>query len=151
MALTLSVEGEPPEHPGPGRFADRSSPNAGPLFKVATDIIAASPDAFPIRHGVGIVVTSPRSLPTRVGFGPVDAMIEVLVDAGILADLLLVGSEHCLIDPTSKGYSITLEPGPPVDFTPEQVEQFLAEVTKHLAAEGIEVIELHDEETDDST
>lgn len=70
VALTLSVEGEPPEHPGQGRFADRSSPDAGPLFRAATDIIAASPDAFPIRHGVGVVVTSRRSLPTRIGYGP---------------------------------------------------------------------------------
>jgi hypothetical protein len=151
VGLTLSVEGEPPEHPGPGRSADRSSPNAGPLFKVATDIIAASPDAFPIRHGVGIVVTSPRSLPTRVAFGPVDAMIDVLVDAGILADLILVRPERCLVDPTFKGYSITLEPRAPDDFTPEQIEQFMAEVTGHLAAEGIEVIELSDWETNDST
>ncbi len=38
-------------------------------------------------------------------------MIEVLVDAGILADERLVTSERYLIDPDSFGHSITVEPG----------------------------------------
>jgi hypothetical protein len=38
-------------------------------------------------------------------------MIEVLVDAGILADERLVTSERYLIDPASPGYSISLESG----------------------------------------
>ena len=111
MLLTLSVEGEPPERHDPGRCADRSSPNAGPLFTAATEISAASPDAFPIQHVVGVVVVSRRALPESDGYGPVDAIIEVLVDAGVLADERLVTSESCVIDPTSVGYSITLEPG----------------------------------------
>lgn len=73
-------------------------------------------------------------------------MIDVLVDAGILAHHSLVGPERCLTDPTFEGYSITLEPEPPGDFTPEQVKQFLAEVADLLTAEGMEVIGLPDEE-----
>ena len=37
-------------------------------------------------------------------------MIEVLVDAGILADERLVTRERYLIDPASPGYSVFLEP-----------------------------------------
>jgi hypothetical protein len=110
MALTLSVDGAPPKRHDPSRCADRSSPDARPLFDVAMEVLAASPDSFPIRREIGVVVTSRHTLPEQEGYGPADAMIEVLVDAGILADERLVAWERYLIDPGSSGYSITLEP-----------------------------------------
>ena len=79
-------------------------------FTAATEVVsAASPDTFPIRGNVGVVVVSRHTLPEPDGYGPVDALIEVLVDAGVLADERLVASEGIVIDPTSVGYSITLE------------------------------------------
>jgi hypothetical protein len=75
------------------------------------DVLAVSPDSFPIRREISFVVTSRRPLPEQEGYGPAEAMIEVLVDAGILADERLVTSERYLIDPDSSGYSITVELG----------------------------------------
>jgi hypothetical protein len=40
-------------------------------------------------------------------------MIEVLVDAGFIADERLVTSERYLTDPDCPGYSITVEPEVP--------------------------------------
>lgn len=73
-------------------------------------ILAASPDSFPIGREVSVVVTSRHPLPEHEGYGGATAMIEVLVDAGILADERQVISEGQLIDSDSPGYSITVEP-----------------------------------------
>lgn len=73
-------------------------------------VLAASPDTFPIRREISFVVTSRHPLSEHDGYGPAEAMIEVLVDAGILADERLLTTERYLIDPDSPGYSITVEP-----------------------------------------
>jgi hypothetical protein len=65
--------------------------------------------SFPIHQEVEVVVTSDKSLPQPDGYGPADAMIEVLVEAGILSDERLVSAEQYLTDPDSTGYSITLK------------------------------------------
>jgi hypothetical protein len=109
MAFTFSVDGPPPKRHDPGRCADRSSPDARPLFDVAVNALAASPDSFPIRGEVSVVVTSRHPLREHEGYGDATAMIEVLVDAGILADERQVTSEGHLIDPDASGYSITVE------------------------------------------
>ena len=57
--------------------------------------LAATPDSFPIRREISFVVTSRLPLPEQEGYGPAEAMIEVLDDAGILA--------RYLIDPDSSG------------------------------------------------
>jgi hypothetical protein len=113
VAFWLTVHGAPPKRHDPGECADRSSPDARPLFDLATNTLAESPDAFPIRHEISVVVTSRRPLPEHEGYGPAEAMIEVLVDAGFLADERLVTSERYLIDPDCPGYSITVEPEVP--------------------------------------
>jgi hypothetical protein len=110
MALWLAVHGAPPKRHDSGTCADRSSPDARPLFDLAMNVLAESPDSFPIRREIGVVVTSRHPLPEHVGYGAAEAMIEVLVDAGILADERLVTSERYLIDPDCPGYSISLEP-----------------------------------------
>jgi hypothetical protein len=110
MALWLTVHGAPPKRHDSGTCADRSSPDARPLFDLAMNVLAESPDSFPIRREISFVVTSRHPLPEHVGYGPAEAMIEVLVDAGILADERLVTSERYLINRDSSGYSITIEP-----------------------------------------
>ena len=80
------------------------------MFEVATAAVAEEPDAFPIRGGVGIAVTSSAPLPERSGYGPADAMIEVLVDAGLLADERLVEWERHDVEPETTGYSLSVGP-----------------------------------------
>ena len=108
--VSLAVDDFPPSRHDPGRCADRSSPNALPLFRAATAVVAEDPDAFPIRGCVGIVVTSSERLPEPSGYGPAEAMIEVLVDAGLLADERLVEWERYNVRPETTGYSVSVEP-----------------------------------------
>jgi hypothetical protein len=108
--VLLTVDSHPPARHDPARCADRSSPNALPLFRVVTAAIAEEPDTFPIRGGVGIVVTSSERLPEPSGYGPADAMIEVLVDAGLLADERQVKWERHDVRPRASGYSVSVEP-----------------------------------------
>jgi hypothetical protein len=110
MGHTFSVDAEPADRTDPGRCADRFSPNASPLFDAAREVIAKSPESFPIRQTVEVVVTSAAPLRQRVGYGPAEPMIEILVDAGVLWDERLVNAETYRVDPDSSGYSIALEP-----------------------------------------
>ncbi|HET6791301.1 MAG TPA: hypothetical protein VFI35_06915 [Actinomycetota bacterium] len=109
-SVSLSVDSRPPTRHDPGRCADRTSPNALPLFRATAAVVAEEPDAFPIRGGVRIVVTSSEPLPEPSGYGPADAMIEVLIDAGLLADERLVERERYNVRPETTGYSISVEP-----------------------------------------
>ena len=109
-SVSLSVDSHPPARHDPGRCADRSSPNALPLFRAAAAVVAGEPDAFPIRGAVRIVVTSSARLPEPSDYGPADAMIEVLVDAGLLADERLVERERYNVEPETTGYSVSVEP-----------------------------------------
>lgn len=109
-SVSLTVASHPPARHDPSRCADRSSPNALPLFQAAAAVVAEEPDAFPIRGGVGIVVTSSARLPEPSGYGPADAMIEVLVDAGLLGDERLVEWERYNVRPETNGYSVSVEP-----------------------------------------
>jgi hypothetical protein len=108
--VSLAVDAPPPSRHDPARCADRSSPHALPLFDAAVSLVAADPDAFPIRQAVGLVITSAESLLERDGYGPADAMIEVLVDAGLLADERQVETERHRVDPQIRGYSISIGP-----------------------------------------
>jgi hypothetical protein len=112
MKLVLAVDAPVPTRGDPGRCADRDSPNALPLFQVAVDRVARAPRRFPIRERVGVIVTSADPLPKPVGYGEEDAMIEVLVEAGVLLDERLVTTERFEIRPGMAGYSIEVEPAP---------------------------------------
>jgi hypothetical protein len=79
-----------------------------PLFRAATAFIAARPGEFPIRQNVGIVVTSADPLPTGDGYGAADPMIEVLVDAGLVADERLVAWERYDVAPDATGYALLI-------------------------------------------
>jgi hypothetical protein len=109
--VMLTVDGDPPIRHDPGRCADRSSPNASPLFRAASAYVAAGPEGFPIREPVGIVVTSATPLPSGVGYGGIDPIIEVLADAGMLSDERWVAWELAELRPGMTGYSVRVAPG----------------------------------------
>jgi len=48
--------------------------------------LVRDPAAFPIREGFGLTVVSGAGLPNYEGYGVDDAIIEVLVDVGVIAD-----------------------------------------------------------------
>lgn len=110
-SVSFTIEAPPPTRHDPGRCADRSSPNALHLFRAVTAYVAADPDAFPIRGPVGIVVGSAEPFPEPEDYSIADAIEEVLVDAGFLADERLVETERHEIRPEMMtGYSILIEP-----------------------------------------
>jgi hypothetical protein len=81
-----------------------------PLFDAAVAVAGSDPGAFPIRQAVSLVVTSAEPLLERDGYGPAVAMIEVLVDAGLLADERQVETERYRVDPQMRGYSVSIGP-----------------------------------------
>ena len=107
--VSLLVEAPPPTRQDPVRCADRWSPNALPLFRAAARFVADNPEDFPIRQNVGMVVTSPNPLPAGDGYGAIEPIIEVLVDAGLLADERLVTWERSEVAPDMKGYSVVVD------------------------------------------
>jgi hypothetical protein len=81
-----------------------------PLFRAATAVLVADPDAFPIRHYVRLTIASSKPLPDiwpEHGYDVPTAMIEVLVDAGMHADERLVEREQ--VRPGMSGYSVYIE------------------------------------------
>ena len=105
----MTVHAPPPKRHDSSRCADRSSPNASPLFEAASALINSDPQRFPIHGRVGILVASSGALPQPEGYGPADAMIEVLVDAGVLADERQVEVEQYEIKQGMSGYVIDVE------------------------------------------
>ena len=109
MSLLLSVPGSPPRRTHATRCADRHSPGARLLFQTAIEAVAAAPDRFPLRTPVAVAIKSALPLPELDGYSVLDAMVEVLVDAGILVDERLVEEEEVRLDPAIlNGYSIEL-------------------------------------------
>jgi hypothetical protein len=112
LPITLTVDAPFPTRHDPGRCADRSSPNAMPLFNAAAAVVAADPDAFPIRDAVGLVITSSEGLPDMDpdhGYFVDSAIIEVLVDARLLDDEDVPEQMREQIEPGTTGYSIRIE------------------------------------------
>ncbi len=110
--ITLKVDAPPPIRHHDGVCADRSSPNAMALFEAAAAAVAADPDAFPIRHPVGLVITSSEPLPDtwpEHGYAADAAIIEVLVDARLLDDESLGETVREEVTPEMRGYSISIE------------------------------------------
>ncbi len=96
---------------------------------------------------------------TRVSRGSVSYTLRVLPSSAKVASLTEVardlGLEEAKEQITARGRErgfVTsedvLEAVPVEDFTPEQVEDFLAQVEEHLRSEGIEVIEVPGDEID---
>ena len=112
MNLAIAVDAPVPTRGNPGRCADRDSPNALPLFLAAVQQVEREPERFPIRDPVGIFVASGAPLPEPDGYGEADAMIEVLVDAGVLLDERLVTTERFEVRQGMTGYSVEVEPAP---------------------------------------
>jgi hypothetical protein len=110
MRYTLLVAGPSPLRGDPTRCADRESPNAGPLVDAARRLIASAPGAFPIREPFGISVTFGNLVPEIDGYSPVDPIIEILVEAGVIADEGLEDWETVLQDEIEEdSYSVTIE------------------------------------------
>jgi hypothetical protein len=106
----LVVDSPPPRRHELGRCADRTSPDALPLFRAATAHIAATPDNYPIRDPVAVVLASGEPFTEPDGYSIATAIEEVLVDAGLLADERLVQSERHEIRPEmGAGYSVRVE------------------------------------------
>ena len=111
MRVNFSVNGPPPDRTDPGRCADRGSPNAEPLARAAEAIVGNDPDAFPMRKPFGITVVFGATRPDLEGYGPIDPIIEILVDAGMIADERLVEWERERRDPNAgERYTVTVEP-----------------------------------------
>ena len=109
VSLSLSVPGSPPRRTDPTRCADRHSPDARLLFQAATEAVAAAPARFPLRTPVAVAIRSAVPLPELEGYSVADAIIEVLVDAGLLVDERLVVEEELRLDPAIlTGYSVEL-------------------------------------------
>jgi hypothetical protein len=93
MEEELSVAGQAPRRADPGSCADRNSPNAAALFQAATKVVAERPHSFPLRGNVVLVISSEAPLHATT------AIVEVLVDAGLLHDERQLERERHVIDP----------------------------------------------------
>jgi hypothetical protein len=123
VVLVLSMDGELPDRHDPDRCADRSSPNAQPLFREAVRARRRTPDGFPIATHVALTIVARTPEPDRGGYDAFDPVTEVLVDAGILADERLVSAQEYLVDPGSAGYSVAVTPDDSFGHGPERVER----------------------------
>jgi hypothetical protein len=83
-----------------------------PLFRAAAALVAADPDAFPIRHNVRVVITSSEPLPDiwpERGYTVSTAIIEVLVDARLLDDESRGEWTREELSPGMRGYSLHIQ------------------------------------------
>ena len=82
------------------------------MFREAAAAVAADPEIFPIRHPVGLLIMwsepPPDPWPDH-GYTTETAMIEVLVDAGLIDGEHLGESVRWQIRPEMSGYSIYIE------------------------------------------
>jgi hypothetical protein len=105
------IDGPPPTRYDPGSCADRTSPNASPLFQAVRAFVASAPGACPLSERVGVVIVSGGPFDEPEGYTLATAIEEVLVDAGFLADERQVEWEGHDIQPDmATGYSVRVEP-----------------------------------------
>jgi hypothetical protein len=111
VQIVLSVDGPPPERAHPGHSADRHSPNADPLVRAAEERIASAPGPFPLREPLGITVVFGSTKGRFDHYDPIDPIIEILVDAGMIADERLTRWAQERQDPAAGDtYTVILEP-----------------------------------------
>lgn len=86
--ITFVVPGVAPTRPEPGVEARKDSPNADRLLQPLEVIRSREPTLFPISEPFGIRVTFGEQFtdPSPLGFGPIDPILEILVDAGFIVD-----------------------------------------------------------------
>lgn len=111
MRLSFSVDAPPPDRSEPGRSADRYSPGAAPLVEVVQRIIGSDPGHFPVVQPLGITVVfgrTRRSFPSKT-YGPIDPILEVLEDTGVIADVRQALWEHQLQGADDERYTVTIE------------------------------------------
>ena len=111
MELTLSVDGRPPARAHVGTYADRYSPNAQALAHAGLDALAQGRAGFPIRDSFSLTVVSGASMPDYEGYGVDDAIIEVLVDVGLIVDERLERRFRASFDGAlGDSYTVTIRP-----------------------------------------
>jgi hypothetical protein len=78
--------------------------------------MAGATEVFPLRRPFGITVVFGKTKRVFEGWSPIDPIIEVLVDVGMIADERLEDLERELQD-TEAGerYQMTIEPSHPQD------------------------------------
>lgn len=110
MNIEFTVRAPPPRRTHPGRSADRSSPNASALFDVAAKIVAETPERFPITGKTRLILRAAVPLPEYPDYSTHDAVLEVLVDAGVLANERQNERERTGLDSTvATGYAIEIQ------------------------------------------
>lgn len=108
--ISFTIDGPPPTRHDSGSCADRSSPNALPLFRAVTAYVTSHPDEMPIRYPVRMEIVSSDPFREPEGYTIATAIEEVLVDAGFLADERLVGMERHDVRPEMmSGYSVQID------------------------------------------
>jgi hypothetical protein len=109
--VSFTIDAPPPTRHDPGRCADRSSPNALPLFRAVASYVSTHREDLPIRHPVKVLIASPEPFREPDGYTIATSIEEVLVDAGFLADERLVEMEaHEARPEMATGYSVQIEP-----------------------------------------
>jgi hypothetical protein len=104
------IDGPPPTRHHPGGCADRTSPNALPLFQAVTAHVTTHPGGFPVSDPVGVVLASAAPFDEPEGYTIATAIEEVLVDAGLLTDERLVDMEGHEVRPEMmSGYSVQID------------------------------------------
>ena len=110
MMIGFTISAPPPRRTHPGRCADRSSPNASALFEVAAKIVAETPERFPVTDTTRLILRAAAPLPEYPEYSTHDAVLEVLVDAGMIADERQNERERTELDPTVvTGYSVEIQ------------------------------------------
>jgi hypothetical protein len=109
--VSFTIDAPPPTRHDPGRCADRSSPNALPLFRAVASYASTHREDLPIRHPVKVLIASPEPFREPDGYTIATSIEEVLVEAGFLADERLVEMEAHEVRPEmATGYSVQIEP-----------------------------------------
>jgi hypothetical protein len=73
--------------------------------------MAEAPEAFPLRDPFGVTVVFGKTKPDFEGYGPIDPIIEVLANVGMIEEEGLEVWERDLQDPNSgETYTVSIEP-----------------------------------------
>jgi hypothetical protein len=76
-------------------------------------VIEERPETFPLKQPFDITVIFGRSIPDveSEGYAPIDPILEILVDIGLIADARQARSGRRLQNPAAgERYSVTIEP-----------------------------------------
>lgn len=113
--LMVNVRGPLPERADPGRSADRHAPNAEPLFEEVMRFeralgLLSQFGMYPSDRPFGLVLATAEPLSPEAGAVAANAIVDVLVDAGVIVDERKKTWERFDTDAMMEGgYSVCLE------------------------------------------